>query len=578
MMPVTLQQGVAAAALLLIAGLAFWRFRHAHKGLSWLQPVLAGLLYVAVFPPLQLSPGETLVLFTAGATPSQLARHQAAPLRLRLPEAQPATGVAVVPDLATALRQHPAVTALTVVGAGLPARDRATARGWPLRFDAAPAGRGLIEWWPPTAVTTGLRWPLSGRVAQVPGGTVELLDPGNRRIDHQRLSAQGDFTVHGWASGPGPVLFRLRLRDDKGAMVDDIAVPVVVTAGAPLRVVLLSGGPDPELKYLRRWALDAGLGLQSRISLGAGVQIGTVPREARALAELLANQDVLVLDERAWRELGAFQHSVLKAAVQGGLGLLLRINGPLSPQERAHMQKTWGFTLAPTGLPRLTTLAEAGATSVAVSRQAIIARASDGVIGLRDRNGQPLSVWRAEGRGRVGLWWLSDSWRLVLAGHAEAHGRIWSEALAALARRRAVSPPVLVEPDPRVNQRAVLCGLAESARVLTPSGAAIELLPASPVPQMSTCAAFWPTEPGWQVIAQGDQRNPVYVRQPDELGGVYAERDAGQTRQLAATADERGPPPATAGPRWPWLLAWLLVAALSWWLERKTPPSFEGGV
>lgn len=551
MMPVTLQQIVAAAALVVIAGLASWRFRHAHKGLSWLQPVLAGLLYVAVFPPLQQSKGETLVLFTAGATPSQLAGHQAAPLRVRLPEAPPVAGVATVPDLATALRQHPAVTALTVVGLGLPARDRDAARGWPLRFDEAPAMRGLIEWWPPTAVTAGQRWLLSGRVAQVPGGSVDLLDPGNRRIDHQHLSAQGNFTVRGWAAAPGPVLFRLRLRDAKGTMIDDIAVPVVVTAGAPLRVVLLSGGPDPELKYLRRWALDAGLGLQSQISLGAGVQIGTVPRESRALATVLATQDVLVLDERAWRELGVAQHAVLKSAVQGGLGLLLRINGPLSPQERAYLQKTWGFALAPTELPRLTILT--GATGVTVSRQAIIARASDGVIGLRDRSGQPLSVWRAEGRGRVGLWWLSDSWRLVLAGHAQAHGRIWSQALATLARRQAVSPPVLTAPDPRVNQRAVLCGVAD-------------------------CAAFWPTEPGWQVIAQGDQRSLIYVRQPDELAGVYAERDAGQTRQLAATAGHQPSPPATAGPHWPWLLAWLLVAALSWWLERKTPPSFEGGV
>ena len=41
------------------------------------------------------------------------------------------------------------------------------------------------------------------------------------------------------------------------------------------------------------------------------------------------------------------------------------------------------------------------------------------------------------GRGRIALWTLTDSYRLVLAGRDDLYGELWSDAIATLARAQA---------------------------------------------------------------------------------------------------------------------------------------------
>src|SRR6185312_8812449 len=88
-----------------------------------------------------------------------------------------------------------------------------------------------------------------------------------------------------------------------------------------------AGAPDPELKYLRRWAVDAGVDLASRIVLSDGVAIQD---GAAALdADALAKTDLVMVDERAWKNLDAGAKQALEHATRDGLGLFLRVSGPL---------------------------------------------------------------------------------------------------------------------------------------------------------------------------------------------------------------------------------------------------------
>ena len=61
------------------------------------------------------------------------------------------------------------------------------------------------------------------------------------------------------------------------------------------------------------------------------------------------------------------------------------------------------------------------------------------------------------------------------------------------------------------------------------------------------------------------------VRRPDRI--VVGAEEERATLALAARSDSgnasSGPAPSHPGPRWPWLLAWLGVAAALWWLERS---------
>ena len=558
------------------------------------QFALAALLAMFLFPPARGVSDGTLVVLTADAPrpPAGAGADHVA-----LPEAPTHPGIARVPDLGTALRRHPGTRAIRVVGAGLPARDRDAALGVRVVFEPAPLPAGVVALHAPVRVGAGRRFTVTGRVHGAADARMELLDPAGRRVARVPVAADGGFAVSAIAGPAGFATWTLRHRDAADAVAGTIGLPVEVVPGAPLRILALAGGIGPEQKYLARWALDAGLSLQARANVGGGVDIGGAvpPLSPDGLREV----DGVILDDRAWRSLGAGGRAALLDAVRDGVGVLVRLTGDPGAADR-EAWAAWGFTVARADIARDVTLAEAAIADaspvageggdaaaasgasvdaaaarhapVTLSRRAVAITAADGAPLLRDADGTALAVWRAEGRGRIAVWNLSDTFRLQLAGRRAAYGSLWAEATGTLARARDDAASDTMPRDARVGARVALCGLGDTATLVAPDGSVVALR-VDPATGEAACAAAWPTAAGWHALHDGDRVARFPVRAMDEAPGLVraAMRDA--TLALAARAGvaERpaGAAPTHPGPRWPWLLAWLAVAAGLWWLERS---------
>lgn len=546
------------------------------------QAALAGLLWCVLAPPSQPGRAGALVVLTEGAAVDALALAPGDRL-VSLPGAPAFDGAEPVPDLGTALRRHPDARPVRVLGRGLAARDRDAARGIGFEFVPAPLPETLVALSPPESILRGRRFELSGVVTGHDGGEVELLDPAGERIDRATLDAAGGFRLTGVGGPAGTADYRLQWRragDDDTA--EGIALPLRSAEGDPLRVLVVAGGASPELKYLRRWALDGGLALGSQLRLGAGLVLGD-DRAALTPARL-AELDLVVIDERAWRALGAGGQGALREAVRDGLGLMLRLGADPNPSER-RVLADWGFTVTPEDVPRGLRLpgtaqadattpgtddAEARATDAAplLSRRPLQLAAADGRPLAIGEQGEVVSLWRPEGRGRVALWTLSDSFRLALAGRQAAYGSLWSQAFGTLARARgeaAMAVPALAW----VDERSALCGVTDATQVIDPAGDEIALA-TDPATGTAACAAFWPTRAGWHLRRDGERQHPFLVRAPDEAPGPHAAQRREETAALAGrrAAADTAPAPMP-GPRWPWLLAWMLLAGGLWWFERS---------
>jgi len=567
--------GAPAVAILLAAAAALAAVRIARRGAPHrgariaLSCAAAALLYVLLFPPATretFAAGE-LVVLTPGVTDAQLGALGAAAAVVALPGAAERGRYERAPDLGTALRRHADLRRLRIVGGGLPARDRDAARGLVAQFDAAPAPRGVTELDAPAWVRAGRAWTLAGRVEAVAGGRVELADPSGAVVAGAALGDDGRFTLSAQAKGPGTAAFALRVLDPDGARIEETRVPLAVREGEPLRLQVLAGAPDPDLKYLRRWAVDAGARLASRIGLSEGVALseGAVALDAGSLRD----SDVVVVDERAWAALDASARAALHAAVRDGLGLLLRVTGPV-PAPVAEDWAALGFRLRAADVPTGVALPPAsGEAAAALTRRPIEVAAADAAALLRAADGAPLALWRAEGRGRIGLWWLADSWRLALGGDGARHASLWSEALGALARPRGTQAPQLPQAA-WVDQRAVLCGLSDGAAVEPPQGGRVALRVETD-PAGRACAAYWPQDAGWHALVVAGARWPFYVRADGEAPSLAAAADRRATRALvgaAAGALATRPRPL---PRWPLFLGFVLVAGALWLLERRRP-------
>lgn len=573
------------AAVFLVASLRLLLRARCGRERAWRTVLLLGgqaasatLLYFTLLPPTQSNPSDTLVVLTANAAPAGAVSPTGSVVAL--PEASTALGAERVPDLGTALRRHPGTRTVRVLGDGLLPRDRDAARGLAISFTPSPLPTSLVALQAPTRATAGRRFDLRGRIEGGVAVAVDLLDPSGARVQRTAPDPQGRFSLHAVAGAPGRVDYRLQWRDANDDVREDIALPLDVAAGAPLRLWLLAGGPSPELKFLRRWAVDAGLALRTQVSVGGGVELGDPPLPVNAAT--LRNFDVVLLDERAWRSLGPGGRAALREAAREGLGVMLRITGELSPGDRSALRE-WGFDTPATDLPRSVRLpgtetADAAAsridrsddvratdTAPVLTRRPLAATAADGVPLLRDTRGDTLALWRAKGRGRIALWWLSDSYRLALSGRGAAFGGLWATSLETIARPNGAAAPV-VPASARVGDRSVLCGLDDDAMLQAPDASAIPLARDA----ATRCAAFWPTQAGWHELTVGEATTAFPVRGEDEAPGLLAAERREATQALAANA---APPSETApleipGTRWPWGLAWLLLSAALWWLER----------
>ena len=540
---------IVATVVLGVVRLVLWHRQAETPGSRWRVAVLMGLqvvagllLWLTLNPPASVIRTGTLVVATAGSP----ATIPTAPgdILVALPEAGPVTEATRVPDLATALRRYPTPARIRILGQGLTPRDQS-----PLpvtvEFTAPPLPRGLTDLALPEPTAPGATFVVGGQVGTMAVGTIELVDPADVVIDRARIAPGERFALMAAARAPGLALFDLRLRDPAGAVVERVAIPVETVAQTPPRVLVLAGAPTAETKYLKRWAEDSGIELTLDIDVGGGIQLGDAPVPLNA--STLNEMDLVVLDDRRWESLGAGQRAALTTAVNNGMGLLLRPTGPLS----ASTRRDWaGLGLSLSGgddaVPlRLDPPAEDATPDAEPSaapaddaealpelaRRDLTVEGSGAVTLLRDADGVALASWRGRGRGRVGVWTVTDSYALVLTGRPDRYGEMWSALFSEIGRAGDHSRAE-VQGLARAGERVALCRLAGQANVLGQDGRA-HAMRIDPAAGDRACAAFWPEQPGWHVIRDGEgRRRPSTSSRP--------------------TSRLRWPWPPT-GPRpWPW--------------------------
>lgn len=580
---------IGLAVLLGVVRLLLWQRSAPVAGrTSWLRIALLGglqmavglLLFLSLFPPADTVRRGGLIIATAGTdTPVE---RRPGDVLIGLPEAGTLDGAVRAPDLATALRRFPDASGIRILGHGLTPRDQDIAPDG-LIFDPPPAPSGLIHVAFPEPVAAGATFSVGGQIGSLPRGSIELVDPAGTLVSRTAVTAGGRFLVTGAARAPGLALFSLRLRDTAGSLVERLIIPVQTRSEAPPRVRVLAGAPGPETKFLRRWASDSGIDLRVDIDVGAGVQLGDgrMALTRAALAEI----DLMVIDDRRWETLSGSDKALLASATSEGLGLLLRPTGALSAGSRREWA-TLGLPLTgaddgiPTRLEPLSAIENPTATPDTdapdplpdLTRRDLADPGGEAVSLLRGPDGAALASWRSRGRGRVGVWTVTDSYALVLTGEQSRYADLWSSLFSTLARAGEDSR-VRVDDPVFTGRRSRVCRLEGRAAVLAPDGTERMLL-TDPLTGDSACGAYWPTQDGWHVVRDGQGRETPFFAQSSSSSPsmlAWADRQATLTRAAGGDTDQMDSTTGSPGSPWPWFVGLLVLAALLWWLERRRP-------
>lgn len=533
-----------------------------------LLQILAGvLLFLTLHSPLAASRDTTLVVATRGAgSPAVLSGE----VLVSLPEAGAIAGAERVPELATAIRRHPQVARLRIIGEGLPERDRA-ALSLPVQSARPPPIPGIVEIALPAPVAPGAAFTVGGRIGVLRSGTVELVDPGGTIVARAPVAAGRRFVLKGAVRAEGIAVFELRLRDAAGRLIERLDSPVHARADPPPRVMALAGAPGPEVNFLGRWAEDAGVDLTVGIDLGAGVRLGQAP--SRLSAADLARTDLLIIDDRSWERLDVGARGLVARAVEGGMGLLLRPTSALATGTR----RDWallGAPIAGDGAARPLALPDVEGVPD-LGRWNMAQLSPDTVSEVLAPDGSPLASWRARGQGRIGVWTVRDSYVLALAGRPDAHADLWSKVFSTLSRPIPLDRPRL-RGLARVGERAVVCGVTARDEAHASAGQLV-LLQIDHRSGPESCGGFWPAQPGWAFVGSpGGPVTPLYVHPASAAPSLRAHEAA-----IPPQNHRREPPINSRGPLVPSpsLLSAVLLSLFGglWLIERRRSTGSRDG-
>jgi hypothetical protein len=531
-----------------------------------LQLLSAILLYLIVYPPQVPTPRSAGVVLTPGVDFASI-RDLRSPQELIALSGVAIDGprVETFPDLATALRRNPQIDRLRVFGYGLSARDRDAVTGLAVDFKPSTLPPGIVELDWPRSIVAGSLWQIRGRMSNASSAVrVELRDPSGSVVTTADIDVDGIFKLDAGVAPSVTSLYRLQVFAENDARVEDVPLPVEIRQAGSAQMLVLGGAPDAELKYLRRWATDAGIDLASRISLSRGIQF----RENELALDLatLGKADLLVADERSWASLNAASRSAIAEAVGQGLGLMLRINGEL-PKSVAEEWAGLGFRLEKSELSRDTRLKQSPGITITRQPLRIVAPGSARLLDADDDS--DLARWRAFGQGRIAVSIASDLYRIALVGEGARYADLWSRVFTTIARSRGRESARLPEFS-WVHERSEMCALSDSARIEDRAGSTLPLL------VRGGCAAFWPVHAGWHRLIDGDLERRFYVFAADEAQTLSASRTIDATQLLVRDLSaNRASEVTQAASRWPIFMLWLLVATWLWWLERKAWHSSE---
>lgn len=352
-----------------------------------------------------------------------------------------------------------------------------------------------------------------------------------------------------------------------------------VRAAGPPRVLLASGPPSTEGRFIARALEEGGAQVTASIALGRGVRVGGPATQD------LAEYDVVILlpgAELSEVQLGA----VREFALQRGGGVLDAGSGVVLPalgvgagwtagDEARGEEIAWSLPAELDSLP---------ATPVRGVAQRVLGYRPGGgyALAAADEAG-PLLVLGGAGRGRVAALGLRESWRWRLeAGQVEGHREFWTALVDWLAG--GLRDPVLVRlsatlvaPRAPVEVRVhPIDDLASPTLLVTGPGGRTEPLALASAPDEPGAlrAMILPDSAGLYTIGVATEPTRRAFR---AVAGGVAEgvADAAAWARLALLAERSGGVALPAAELEPWVARWQAEHhAAGWWRARVGPLLF----
>lgn len=544
MMPANWSYIVIGTCILLAAFLLWNEFRRASKAnLIWrlAAVVLAVAMLAGIALPLKynsevkVSADNKTILLTKGFDADSLKDLEGAQILTM--------DAAVKKDypkttLIRGVQQIDTTRQLHVYGHGLSTYQLDQLGNMPAIFHPAKPADGVanISW--NATLKAGEQLRVQGKYHNTSAQKVQLILRGlNTVLDTTTIkpNSTSEFELVTVPKATGRVVYTLQSIADEDTLTQG-SIPLQVDPVKPLRVLMLAASPDFETKFLKNWMGEQGYAVASRSAISKDkftseyVNVARFPLDRLSIATL-KKFDVVIGDLSILNNLSGKESAALKQEVtDGGLGVIVRAD--------SSGKTSWLQTQSPTrqvgkDVPAYLSMnGNRSGQKLSVGAHTIIFKNGTQTLVTGPQN-QELAGSALSGSGKVVFTTLADTYSWMLNGNRQDYSVLWSALVSSAARKdTALVTTIHTQSIPYLNSPAQLA-VSPGSRGMALNDTAVAPVQNSAIP-FEWSADYWPTETGWQSIAQGNKKTWWYAYKKRDWQGVNAAAKTAATARYAS--------------------------------------------
>lgn len=490
-----------------------------------------------------------------------------------------------VVDKETILASERVYDSVHVFGYGLNADELEKLSANHMRFYPAQIKTGItaVSW--TGKLNKGEPLVLQGNVVNSSGGPVVVqLNAFNTTLDTVMIPA-GQTTSFQLKTVPkqnGKALYGVCVVRGKDTLEKE-PVAIEVGSSTPLRLLVLSGTPDFENRFLKDWLVQQGYSVAVRTMIStnkfdrASINTGAAVAD-RITGRVVDSFDIILSDEAAMSHMSASERDAIHNSVmQNGTGLIIRGDTIASTREwytrpfhlytaneknkrlKLSMQNTNYPYLFPADAPRF--IREESGMQALVTDSALRA----------------VTAMAAEGTGRLVFTTLDNTYSWLLSGNANHYYDFWSTLLQKAGRKHKATIMATVAPLLPVKNNPVsvrLETMSDTMPEMRVENARISLLQNRQNP-FEWQGTTWMNAAGWHTLETGNEKMDWYVYDNSNWRMVTAAENIRTTLQYVNSVQNRR---AFSGRqerdyKRPVLLFWFflpfIICSAFLWAERK---------
>jgi hypothetical protein len=404
----------------------------------------------------------------------------------------------------------PAISRLHVLGFGLTEDELKQLDSIPIVFHQAlyPQGITSISW--TEKIKQGQRCVIQGTFNNATHSQVKLVLSGlNTSVDSLLVGpmVSTSFELIDLPKIEGKIVDRLLVISGKDTLENE-EIPIVVSPVRPLKVLVLSGAPNFENKFLKNWLADNGFAVAVRSAISKNkfsteyINIEQLPIN-QLTPQVLDKFDVLISDLSVLNALSNNENASVKNQVaKKSMGLIVRVDTVFKTTSWFQSGITfYKRTSADQQASPLSFLDEKNASKILSNGQLFIGNSDNMQTLVTDGKHRELASTGIMGTGKIVLTTISDSYSWMLAGNKNDYSAFWS-----LLIRKAAKPDPQLENWKTVNNIPILNAPAilsvETAS--PPEAILIDGFSTTPLQNMELPFqwqnTWWPVKTGWQSV------------------------------------------------------------------------------